>query len=88
MSVHPARVETVAPVWMGKMASVVSVHLAPCLLSAYLRITPVPTSPAVTEFAMMHPAGEAPPQLLTCLLLSPWSPATPDCLLLQVPLCV
>lgn len=57
MSVHPAHVERVAPVWMGKMASTASAHLAPCLHSAYLRITPVPTSPVVMESATMHQAG-------------------------------
>lgn len=36
MNVHPAHVERLAPVWMGKMASTASVHLAPCLHSAYL----------------------------------------------------
>lgn len=59
MSVHPAHVERVAPVWMGKMASTASVHLAPCLHFAYLRTIPVPTSPVVMESAMMHQAGSA-----------------------------
>lgn len=58
-SVHPALVERVAPVWTEKMASVASAHLAPCLLSACLRIIPVRTSPAVMESAMMHLAGSA-----------------------------
>lgn len=71
MSVHPAHVERVAPVWMGKMASTASVHLAPYLHFAYLRTIPVPTSPVVMESAMMHQAGEALSQLPTPLLLSP-----------------
>lgn len=71
MSVHPARVERVAPVWMGKMASTASVHLAPCLHSAYLQTIPVPRSPVVMESAMMHQAGKALSQLPAPLLLFP-----------------
>lgn len=71
MSVHPARVERVAPVWMGKMASTAFVHLAPCLHSAYLQTIPVPTSPVVMESAMMHQAGKALSQLPAPLLLFP-----------------
>lgn len=55
--------------WMGRMASTASVHLAPCLHSAYLRTIPVPTSPVVMESAMTHQAGKALSQLP--LLLSP-----------------
>lgn len=88
MSVHPVHVEKVAHVWMAKMASGASVPLAPCLHSAYLQTIHVPTSPAVTESAMMHLAGEAPPQFLILFLLSLPLPATSDCLPYQVPLCV
>lgn len=58
-SVRPARAVMEAPVWMGKMASAASAHLAPCPRSAFPRAIPVPKNPAVTVSATMRPEGSA-----------------------------
>lgn len=89
---RPAPAGRAAPVWMGKTASAASAHLAPCLRCACPPATPVLRSPAITASAMTRQEGEALSHLMTqpppppALSLRPL--AGPDCLPLQVPLCV
>lgn len=72
--------------WMGKTAFTASACLALCPHSASPGAIHVPRSLAVTVSAMMHLEGEASPQRLVPVHPCP-SPG-PDCLPLQLPLCV